>query len=217
MKKSKYFAGGVIVVILLLNVFLLYKFQQLKVQLATLNYQYNEISIKELRVSSMLKESMFLQQITESELLPDVQLTDSKTQKNIPITSLNKERQPVLFFRFKESHCDACTQSAIRILREIAPHFPPGGIAILAGYTNVRQFYAFATAEKMNIKVYNIADLPLHIDKQEKPWFFVLTPEGRMQNVFVPVKGDEQHTKKYLQCITNKYWHVHDEHCEHEH
>jgi hypothetical protein len=63
--------------------------------------------------------------------------------------------------------------------------------------------------------VYNIQHSFLVLDEQEEPYFFILIPGLRMQNIFIINKKDYQLTKEYLHAMLHKYWDLQDEHTLH--
>ncbi|GHV27011.1 hypothetical protein FACS1894176_08460 [Bacteroidia bacterium] len=206
MKKNVLFLVIAVIVLLLLNTLLLYKYKQQEKKQWELRSQIYQLSDKESVESGQLKQAILLQQASEALLCPDVAITNPKSQEIETLRSLLKKNQPILFFRFKETDCDACVQNATKTLSEIAEHFPDIDIIILSGYGNVRQFYAYAQTKKHSLGIYNVNHFPIPVEEQEVPYFFVVTPELKIQNIFIPDKADPTFTTKYLDCMMKKYW-----------
>ncbi len=217
MKKIVYLSAVFIIALLVFNIILLKKNNELKQQNLSIMDKYNELSVKELRVTSILKKNSIFQHAAEALYCPDIQLKDPKTKNDIKLSALVKDNEPLLFFRFKENDCDACIQQAIRMLKKISENYPNQRITILSGYKNARQFYAYADSETKTFDIYNVDDFPVIPEQQENPYFFVLNGGMEMKNVFVPVKEDMELTADYLGCITQKYWSCGHEHCDHDH
>ncbi len=222
--KNTYFKASYLwcittLLLLLLNMILLYKDSENNILLKNITEKYNEIAVRELRESEILKKNMLIQYATGSTQLPDIQLENFQTKNKIAFSSLSKETKPSLFFRFKESHCDLCVQKMFETFKEISDHFPCNHITVLCGYDNLRQFHAFAaSSENANFHIYNIERLPVFIDDIDKPYLFTLSPDMKMHDVFIPIKEIPDYTIDYLDCLKMKYWkhvHIHGEHCRH--
>lgn len=160
----------------------------------------NELLIKE----SIIKKQFFLQQSFESMCIPDTILSKPNNIYFHSFSSLVKNGRPKLFFRFRETNCDACVQKTLRIIGGIVNEMPKDNIIILCSYTNARKFYAYK--ETQNICVYNVNEKFLPLDDQEEPYFFVLTDDLRIKNIFITIKEDDKYTIDYLNCIINRYY-----------
>lgn len=218
MKKLVYLLTIFVIVLLGFNVILLKKHQEIKAQNMLLIDKYNKLSVRELRTSSILKKNIIFHHAAEAAYCPDIQLKKPKTNSDLKLSALvNNSNEPLLFFRFKETDCDACVQQALKLLKKITEQSPGRRITILSGYKNVRQFYAYADNESKSFDIYNVDELPVIPETQESPYFFVLNGDLAMKNVFVPMKGDMEFTVDYLECISQKYWQCGHEHCNHAH
>jgi hypothetical protein len=210
--KKTVFLWIIIGLLLALNSIVLYRYYHSQEKLQEISYQMNELSIKELRESFILKQAMMFQQMSEAVSCKDVKLQDAKTRKTIALFSLFKGNNALLFFRFKENDCDACVEKSVKLLEKMSGYFPANGIVILSGYGNVRQFYAYAQSKKKQFRILNTETFPVAAENQEQPYFFVVTPDLKIQNVFIVNKGDSQFTGDYLHNIEHKYWDLQDGH-----
>ncbi|WP_459684801.1 hypothetical protein [Viscerimonas tarda] len=57
--------------------------------------------------------------------------------------------------------------------------------------------------------------MPITLDEQEQPYFFILNGNLSMRNVFIPTKEDSNYTADYLDCLGHKYWHSSHENHKH--
>jgi hypothetical protein len=206
MRSFTYILGALVLLLLVLNIVILIKHKENKEESQLLFEQYNEVSAKGI----MLKQQGAFQQAAEAVVLPDMELKSPKDNSRIKLSSLLKDGHPKLFFRFRETDCDACVQHSLDLIKEAANRIPGEDIIILSGYKNVRQFYAYTKTQKLS--TYNIEDQSLPLDTQEQPYFFIIADHARIQNVFVPLKGDKGYTADYLSMMKNKYWHLHQHH-----
>lgn len=206
MKKILYFSFTLIILLLAGNAVLFYKYKQLKVYHLSLVDKYNELSTKQLRIASVLKENNVVQRMTEAMSCPDITLVDPGSKRNRKISDLLQKDAPLLFFRFRETDCNACVQQALELLKDIAVRFPEQKIVVLSGYKNVRQFYAYAGNESKEFKVYNVNEFPILPDNYDKPYFFVLNKNMELRDIFFYVKEETELNMDYLNCIIRKHW-----------
>ena len=213
MKKETLFIIAIII-LLAFNSVLLYKHKQLKNNHLSLFSQLSELLGKE----DFLKTTSIVQHFSEGMPANGIEVRNSENGMNVPLSSL-AENDACLFFRFKETDCDGCVQQSIRLLEKFSNQFPEMKIFILSGYSNVRYFHAYVQNHKENFIVYNLNFMPLTADNQDEPYFFVLTPDQRIQNVFITNNEDNSFSEEYIDCMRVKYWsaHIHDHNCEHEH
>ncbi len=161
---------------------------------------------------NVMRQTMMLQQRSESTPFGEVKVKRITEIGNIPFKTLI-QKEPYLCFRFKETDCDACINRTTKLLTELAPHFPQK-IMVLSGYANMRQFYAFAQTYKDYFSVFNVDTLPVAAENQSQPYFFIVTPDMRIQNVFILTDEIWEATSEYIHNMEHKYWNVH---CEHKH
>lgn len=201
--KSNTIFISIIVILLFLNIILISRFN-------TRNSQVYDVKPDQLTDSYFelqdLKKFILFQQQVEGTECENFKIKSIKDQTELTIDQLMKNYQNVLCFRFKETDCDACISRIQRILTSGSKRFPQKSIIILSGYRNVRHFYAYAQTINSSIDVYNVDSLPISLDNKSMPFFFVLTREKKVQNVFLPNEKDPDLTIRYMDIIREKYW-----------
>ncbi|MDR1983503.1 MAG: hypothetical protein LBQ28_01565 [Prevotellaceae bacterium] len=177
-------------------------------------YKYSQFSDKRIDESvknvtdiafSEVKEHILQQQAAEGASCANVIIKDMDG-KTLSLDVLSGDNSPRFCFRFKETDCDACINRITRTLSGIAKHFPENGIVILSGYDNARQFYAYAQTINLKFSVYNANKFNIDLDEHSLPYFFVLTTDGRMRNIFIPDENDTKFTSQYVDVVKKKYW-----------
>jgi hypothetical protein len=203
--------GIVIVVLISFDGIVLYKYRQIQNRYWDAVRENLVLSNKDVSLSGKLSKNIILQQESEGLTVQTIKVQDVEHKREVPLQSLIKtDQQSVLCFRFRENDCDACVQQSLSLLKEVSEYFPEKGIAILSGYGNVRQFQAYAqSTDKHLFLVYNVDTVSIAAENQEQPYFFVLTHEYKIQNVFIVCKEDAQLTAEYLHSMAHKYWAVH--------
>lgn len=191
--------------LVVLNLSLIYRYDKLKQASTLIADEYGHVLVKEKRVSNKMKKYSIFQQAMEGYKIPEI-IIKNEEKDSLSFSSLFCDyTNPVLCFRFKDTHCDACIQHAIRMLNSISPKISHQ-IIVLSGYTNFRQFKAFESSQRGKLKTYNIEDISCwDIDNIEQSYFFILK-DGKIHNVFIPLKEDDNYTQDYINTLIHKYW-----------
>lgn len=189
-----------IVFLLFCNVYVLWKYELLKATADDIAEKYSVLSIREERVSSKLKKYNNYQQWLNGCVIPSIEVLDSKGD-SITFASIDEEQKGCLFFRFKETHCDACVMGILQLLKQTVLT-NERKIVVLCGYSNAMQFFAFGKNRK-NILVYNIEELPWELDYMDESYFFTIS-DGKICDVFVPLKDDFVYLQDYIECMSQK-------------
>lgn len=71
---------------------------------------------------------------------------------------------------------------------------------------NTRQFVAFSKAQNKRLSVYNVTRIAWEVDEFDEPYFFVVSKDRKVHNLFVPLKEDERLTERYMHEVQQKYW-----------
>lgn len=191
--------------LLICNVYIGLKYYKLRDNSSYIADKYASISVKEERISQKLKTYSIYQQTMEGCNIPNV-IIGNREKDSLTLFSLSQNTtENILCFRFKDTHCDACIQYAMRLLNEVVEKIK-GKIVVLSGYTNYTHFAAFASKQKSKISTYNIQNIKdWNIDQIEQSYFFIIN-DGKIHNVFVPLKEDEIYTQNYIDAMIYKYW-----------
>lgn len=207
MKKKRYLQFSIIVILIFFNILLLNETRKLRREYILLaNKKDMEIANRKGDISFLMREAYILQYKTESTVCPNVHLTEPQKNEKCRFFDLIKDGKPKLFFRFKETVCDACIQKALSLLTEIQNKYPYQKINILSGYINIRQFYAYANNKQKMFNIFNISNFPIELESQDNPYFFMLNGNLEMKNVFIYTPEHPELAIDYLQCIIQKYW-----------
>lgn len=205
MKKLIYSLSIFTIVLLFCNIILLHKYQKAKSHYVSLEDVYTK-SLRKIKNDSLIAyESRVMQSNCELMFCPNITLINPKNKQNIRILDLIDNDVPLLFFRFKETDCDACIQHILGVLNSVTDKIPGFRVIILSGYKNVRQFYAYANSENKAFDVYNVDELPIILDHHDKPYFFLLDKDMIFKDVFFYAKEDKRLIDNYLEFIVQKY------------
>lgn len=194
-----------IVVLMALNIGLLYRLNFAKSLIISENKEYVEKLDKIERDYRELLSNQFYQYESEGIILANFHLMEIGKRESIPISSVLNNKK-ILFFRFKETNCDACINSFMEFLNDISKDLTSLNMVILCGYTNVHEYRTFVHKNNLDIAVYNVEEIPdLPIESQENPYFFILDSNLRIKNLFIPTVHKLENLRKYLIFIKENY------------
>ncbi|MDO4715046.1 MAG: hypothetical protein Q4A44_02040 [Bacteroidales bacterium] len=127
-----------------------------------------------------------------------VKVANRELHKTQNLTELNKQYD--LFMILSEVHCWSCIFESIQEARS----FSDLKIGFLLHSHSEETSEALILQSKIpTSNIYIISDLPnLPVDEILTPYFFQLNDRGRTKNVFVPIKGQQQRTKIFLETLT---------------
>lgn len=201
MKRIAYVLAIISFVLLTFDMILLVKNNDLSIEKMSLCKQLEEFSTKELE----LRESFISQYLVEGDSCPDLTLNTVETSKQVSLSELvGNSKGPLLFFRFKEIDCEACVQHSLKFLDKVTKDYPELKISILCGYKNVREFYAYASNRNQAFNIYNVNDIPISLEEQGNPYFFVLNKELIIRDAFVYFPKKFDLAKDYVNVIVQK-------------
>lgn len=196
-----------IVFLVVLNIVLLFHLKSEKEYVRTAHQQYVEQLNVEQSKFQVLFQNQLRQYDNEGMRLPDFYLKEIEVRDSFPASALIGDKT-VLFFRFKETHCDVCVNKFMELLATIPDDFPAQNLVLLCGYGNVHEYRTFVRKNKLRMQVFNVQEISgLPIERHDKPYFFVLDKELRIKNVFVPDEHNPDYMNRYLAFIKDKYWH----------
>lgn len=198
---------GVLLLLLMFNTFLILKSIKADYLLEEAVDKYLRLAVYEEQLSTQLKEHARLQHEMESVVLPDIWVDDIGNQQKVSFRTLCQNDSIRLFFRFKETHCDACIQSTLGVLKEMLAKNENLSVDILCSYLHTRHFLSFAHTWNQKMNVYNVESLPWkNVEKVEAPYFFIVKNGETINNLFITIKEDKQSTEEYMNVIIEKYY-----------
>lgn len=107
-----------------------------------------------------------------------------------------------MIFKYSELNCNVCIDSQIIIVKKLANIISPQKIIFLSSYNQNSNLYRFKRLNSIKSEIYNIHDgLGLNIDTLNVPYYFIMSPECRISNVFIPDKMDMEMTIRYIETI----------------
>lgn len=144
---------------------------------------------------------MFMQLESEGCLL------DFKVTPTDSLALYTKLKEPFkLAFFHSEVNCNSCVESNISFLNDLGDSIGRQNIIFLTSYKNKRDLSIFKRINQIKFPVYNVNSTGLAIEELNEPFFFVINEHLKAECVFVPIKEDSLHLKRYLDLIKRKYF-----------
>ena len=141
--------------------------------------------------------STYLMDISKKEQIGICALLDSmrKTNKDV-----------ALICRFKQRDCEKCVIYALERASAFTEH---NDISLLVWgkYDEIIQLKSFRNRFDLpgNSIWYNVSELPIPIDRYDRPFYMVLTKEGVILDLFTPEKMDPKQTDSYFNMLDMKW------------
>lgn len=192
----------IIAVLLGVNVFMLFHFQQLR-------QRYNFV-LQEFVINSELHslKVSFSASIENSNFkLEDVSVRDSLGNTLLLSDILSNKPKYVLVCRFSELHCESCIYFAVQFIRHSVDLIGAENIVLLGSYRNNRVFsrtmYSYGVH---NLNFYNVGALTLPAERDRYPYYFILNRDLTVSNVFFPDRTTPSTTERYLRAINRRFF-----------
>lgn len=165
--------------------------------------QRDSLSIFEtiLNNQSLLKP---LEAASESKRLSSkMRLTDETGQEHL-LTDLIQS--PILVFRFSSSHCSACIEQSLAIVKSVLKEQDKTKIILLCSYDNLKKVKVLKQSNFIDYPVYNINEtLKFPIEETSNPYFFIIDSDLTCKSFCAVVKEYPKFTTNYLKIIKHNY------------
>jgi len=119
---------------------------------------------------------------------------------SIPLTSLGNKN--LLVLRYSDIHCNTCIDEEVESLQKVfegkLEH-----VIILCSYNSERDFIAFRRLNRLRLQAYRIPHNAFDWvpEKTDKPYYFMVNPDNKVSNFYVPNRSYPNLTNNYLQSI----------------
>jgi hypothetical protein len=131
---------------------------------------------------------------------PDISCTGWR-QEPVLLSEIRKGK-PVLMFKYSELNCHTCYEASIKELQDVFHDFPEAA-KILCAYRIEKDFIAFKKINIIKLDIYRILPDAFNwaAEKHNNPYYFVLHPDMKISNIYVPSKSFPAMNKAYLESI----------------
>jgi hypothetical protein len=109
---------------------------------------------------------------------------------------------PILIFRYADINCNTCYESAIDELKTIFGDLIQH-VSILCSYYAEKDFHVFKKINQIKFPIYRIESdaFDWAVEGYNTPYYFVLHPDMKISNVYIPSRSFPKMNKAYLESI----------------
>jgi hypothetical protein len=133
-------------------------------------------------------------------IAPDVFCIKSSTEENL-LSEMVKD-QPLLIYRYTHKNCNTCYLEELKALQE---DFPDcfDFISVLCSYQSDKELLIHKRTHKIKLSLYNVPFDAFNwiVEDYNEPYYFVLHPNMKISNIYVPNKAYPEMNKMYLEGI----------------
>ena len=132
---------------------------------------------------------------------PDILSTSPEGNENY-ISALLNGRAVLVYRYIQAGGCRPCYEAQIELIQEVFEDSPQS-VVVLASYNSRSDFFISIRGQGLGVPIYHI---PLdafdwQVERYNAPYFFVLHPNMRISNVFVPHEREPELSRQYLESI----------------
>lgn len=125
-------------------------------------------------------------------------------EKDLSLSDLlNKSSTPILVFRFKETNCRLCIDNELEMMNKCLSNFDKHCIILGSFGKNVKlkNFMRIKKIETLSFEVPYDCLKNWNVEQYEAPYYFILHPNLRVSNFFIPEKAFPSLTEQYLKGV----------------
>lgn len=205
MKKNKYFI--IVFLFLIVNISFFVCYQNVLSELTLCHYQNrNVIQIQTQREKALLSviNNSF---INDGRSLCNLECVDENGYKGKLSHNLVVNTDKLVFF-FSDKNCITCIDSALYHLNNWSNSIGLDNIIVIVLYEDSYRLNVLRKIKKIQFPIYNICKQNIDRYDLEKdfPFFFVLTKDLSMHNLFIADKSLSEITDKYFKATFRNYF-----------
>lgn len=126
---------------------------------------------------------------------------ECETEKsNLSLSNLVKDK-PILIYRYSDTSCQPCIDEHLILLKK---NFKESDPIIILGSFQSRKYYLIIKKNKVrDFVLYSIPinSLNIDIDQYGLPYCFILHPNMKISNVFIPDQNNPEYTRQYFEAV----------------
>ena len=137
-------------------------------------------------------------------IAPDVPCSATGVGAEVKINLLSDvvQHKPILLYRYKDINCSTCYEVAIKELQtEFADKQELAGI--LCSYKVDKDLTSFRKLNVIKLPMFRISHdaFDWEVEQYGNPYYFVLHPDMKISNIYVPNKAYPEMNKQYLEGV----------------
>lgn len=126
---------------------------------------------------------------------------DSRQEK-ILLSNMVEEK-PILIYRYIMNGCKPCIEKDLVLLTKYFKRSDSTLVRIIGSYNSRRDYLIANNEKKIKLQLYNIPEksLDLQLEEYELSYCFVLHPNMKISNVFIPDQNNPEYTRQYFEAV----------------
>jgi len=191
----------VIVLLILLDLFLLFKINKKKIELNNTIKNNSQLITKNDLLKEQVLKSVFAEKIVWTDSVNVYSATDSFSIKEL----IGNENKLVLWF--SELSCRSCVDAQYQILVENSNNINFENIVLLTSSKSTKIISPFKRVNEISKEVFS-TKFDFYSGKMalNSPCYFIMGKNLEMSDIFYPEKDNLELTERYLDAITSKYF-----------
>lgn len=161
-------------------------------------------------IASYSKRTYVLNLLTKARQF-ELNMTNSAIPLNLEIKNIHGKNIKIkellhtnkLVMRYTDLNCYTCINEQIQNLNSYIDSIGVNNVLGLISASNPNYIYHFKKINRIDFDLYNVEQSNIKIPDIGIPYFFILTTEGKISNVFVPYKEFPEYTSQFLHLSKN--------------
>jgi hypothetical protein len=156
--------------------------------------QVNEFSTKK---KAFLKQNKDLNEKLVNVSVPEIVCQDDSSEyKLFDLAS----KESILVYKYSELNCNACFEAELATLHEVF-EAENDKVVILCSYWKKKHFTIFKKVNNIKLPIFRIPQdaFSWELEDYGVPYYFVLHPDGRISDIYVPEKIFPELNRQYVE------------------
>lgn len=146
-----------------------------------------------------LEEAIKLYPLYDEMFLPNNLELRTESGDTVRISSLLTSHDMVIL-RISEANCISCVQMFNEILNSEMDEMI-NRVIYICDYSTNKKILFYKKMLNIRMPIYISMDLKIPIEKENKPYLFVLNKDMEMSKIYFPINGESEMSREYLQII----------------
>jgi peroxiredoxin len=132
---------------------------------------------------------------------PDILCAKGREKEVVGLSKLVTDK-PVVIYKYSDLNCNTCYEEGLKELQEVMGNFPES-VKIVCSYKAEKDFLIFRKINRIKFDIYRIPhdSFGWTMEDYNTPYYFVLHPDMKISNIYVPNKSYPEMNKAYLESI----------------
>ena len=157
-------------------------------------------------VVSIFAQDMYYEQLTDGHLLKFDEVLTS-LHESLVFDSLILDQSQLVVLRISDQNCSVCVDAELEELERLQQKLTEKQGVVLASFENKRELRILTEGvEKLGVPIFSIRfdKVNLPIEEANIPYYFALSSDRSVSNVFIPKKSFPDLTNAYFTALATR-------------